>query len=328
MEESNPIKQIVHLYFGKHFSRYGQILFGRWFRAEAEEIEKTELLQELWTRSSAEATDVTRHDWYALQKQLQIKPVFSLYRPWIRYAAMLACVMLAGTTVFWVADRSKQVRSSVEMVELFVPYGESREVVLPDSSKVWLDAGSLLIYPKEFTMAGTRTLYLSGEASFMVRKNPTKPFIVKTTYLAVQALGTVFSVESYPNDSCTTATLEEGSVRVEIKGGIHEPSLLKPDQQLVYSHTSHTVTVQSVDASLYKMERSGYLIFEQVSFSRLIASLERKFNVTVYYNSRKYADAYYNVKFAPDETLEDVLNVLKQLVGIQYKIKDQVVFIN
>ena len=96
----------------------------------------------------------------------------------------------------------------------------------------------------------------------------------------------------------------------------------------VYSHAAHTVTVRPVDALLYKMERSGYLIYENVSFSHLMASLERKFNVTIHYNSQKYADEYYNVKFAPHETLEDVLAVLQQLIGIRFKIKGNVVFIN
>ena len=55
---------------------------------------------------------------------------------------------------------------------------------------------------------------------------------------------------------------------------------------------------------------------------------DRKFNVTIHYNSQKFAGEYYNVKFSPDEKLEDVLKILQQLVGIHYKIKGNVVFIN
>ena len=124
------------------------------------------------------------------------------------------------------------------------------------------------------------------------------------------------------------ATLEEGSVLVSVNEEGIEPTVLKPDQQLVYSHTSYTVKVHAVDASLYNMERDGYVIFENVPFNRLMASLERKFNVKVHYNSQKYAGEYYNVKFSPDETIEDVLNVLRQLVGIRYTIKGNVVIIN
>ena len=34
MENDNNIKRIIQLYFGKHFSRSGRVLFGRWLRAE------------------------------------------------------------------------------------------------------------------------------------------------------------------------------------------------------------------------------------------------------------------------------------------------------
>ena len=214
------------------------------------------------------------------------------------------------------------------MAELFVPYGKSRQVILPDSSRVWVNAGSLLVYPKDFTDAETRTVYLTGEASFAVQEDKEKPFIVKTTYLAVQALGTLFTVVSYPGDSCTSAILEKGSIKVDVRSDEHQSEILKPNEQLIYSHTAHTVTVQPVDASLYRLKRSGYLIYENVPFSLLMSSLERRFNVTIHYNSQKYAGESYNVKFAPHETLEDVLNVLHQLVGIHYKIKENVVFIN
>lgn len=331
MEENNKTKQVMRLYFGKHFSRYGRILFGRWLKAEDEGGEKLEALQDLWEESETEVTASTYNDWNALQKHLIAEPfrkrMTPLYRQVFKYAAIIVLVLMTAGTTYWATDRFKPVRH-VEMAQIFVPYGESKEVLLPDGSKVWVDAGSLLVYPKDFTDTDTRTVYLTGQASFSVRKNPEQPFIVKTTYLDVQALGTVFTVEAYPGDSCSMATLEEGSVLVSVRNEDIQPTVLKPDQQLVYSHSEHTVMVHSIDASLYNMERNGYLIFENTSFSRLMASLERKFNVTIHYNSQKFAGEYYNVKFSPDEKLEDVLNILQQLIGIHYKIKGKVVFIN
>lgn len=331
MEESNNIRRIIQLYFGKHFSRTGRTLFARWLRAESDNEEKTTLLQTLWEQSKAEVTAETHEDWASLEVQLEVKPIekhtIPAYRLWMKYAAVVAVILLTGIATFFITDRVRPVRH-VEMAELFVPYGESRQVVLPDGSQVWVNAGSLLIYPKDFTNTETRTIYLTGEASFTVKKNKEKPFIVKTTYLDVRALGTVFTVVSYPSDSCTSTILEEGSIKVDVRTGKHRPAILTPNERLAYSHTAHTVTIQPVDAQLYKMERSGYQIYENVSFNNLMTSLERKFNVTIHYNSQKYSNKYYNVKFAPHETLADVLNVLQQLIGIRYKIKDNVVFIN
>lgn len=331
MEGNDTIKRVIQLYFGKHFSRSGRLLFGRWLRAGGDTEEKTDVLQTCWESAPAEATSETREDWQALQKRLPVaatrRYAVPHYQSWIKYAAVILLMLLTGASVYYVTTYVKPVRH-VDMAELFVPHGERRQVILPDGSKVWVEAGSLLVYPQDFTDTDTRTIYLAGEATFSVRKNKEKPFIVKTTYLNVQALGTVFTVESYPGDSCATAILECGSVKVEIEGGTLPATVLKPNEQLIYTHALRTATVQAIDVALYKMERSGYLIYENISFSRLMASLERKFNVTIHYNSQKYARDYYNVKFAPDETLEDVMNVLHQLIGIKYKIKGNVVFIN
>lgn len=331
MEEHNNTKQLMQLYFGKHFSRYGRILFGRWLKADDAKREKEEMLQDLWEQSPSEITASTHSEWKTLQRRLSVIPVrqrsLPFYHQWLKYAAVIVLMIMTAGITYWTTSHFKSARD-VRMAQIFVPYGESKEVLLPDGSKVWVDAGSLLVYPADFTGIDTRTVYLTGEASFSVRKNPEQPFIVKTTYLDVQALGTVFTVEAYPSDSCSMATLEEGSVLVSVNDGNIEPALLKPDQQLVYSHSRHTLQIRQVDASLYNMERNGYLIFENTSFNRLIASLERKFNVTIHYNSQKFANEYYNVKFSPDETLENVLDILQQLVGIHYKIKGNTVFIN
>ena len=332
MEENNKTKQLMRLYFGKHFSRYGRIFFGLWLKADDERSQKLDALQDMWEEVDAEATASTHDDWMTLQKHLFVSPVgrersFLLSRQLFKYAAIIILMMTTAGATYWATDRFKPVRH-VEMAEIFVPYGESKQVILPDGSSVWVDAGSLLVYPKDFKNTDTRTVYLTGEASFSVHKNPEQPFIVKTTFVDMQALGTVFTVEAYPNDTCSTTTLEEGSVLVTVKKGNIQPTVLRPDQQLIYSHVAHTIRVKSVDISLYQKERSGYLIFENASFNHLMASLERKFNITIHYNSQKYASEYYNVKFSPDEKLEDVLTILQQLVGIRYKVKGNVVFIN
>ena len=93
------------------------------------------MLQAVWEHSPAEATVETREDWDALQRHLQVEPVrrntVSMYRGWIKYAAVIALMLLTGAATFFVTDRLKPTRH-VEMAELFVPYGESRQVILPD----------------------------------------------------------------------------------------------------------------------------------------------------------------------------------------------------
>ena len=82
-----------------------------------------------------------------------------------------------------------------------------------------------------------------------------------------------------------------------------------------------------VDIALYKMARKGYLIFENVSFEQMILTLEKKYGVTFQYNATRYGNDLYNVKFAPDETIENVMEILHQLIGIQYIINEKNVIV-
>ena len=106
MTNDNNIKRIIQLYFGKHFSRSGRVLFGRWLRAEGGASEKSDMLQAFWEHLPAEATAETREDWDALQRHLQVEPVrrntVPMYRGWIKYAAVIALMLLTGAATFFV----------------------------------------------------------------------------------------------------------------------------------------------------------------------------------------------------------------------------------
>lgn len=174
-----------------------------------------------------------------------------------------------------------------------------------------------------------KILFLSGEACFKVAKNPDKPFIVSTKYIDVQALGTVFSVNAYPGATETIATLEEGCIQVDTKPSTAPASVLKPNEQLIYSHLTHKIAINTVDAEQVSAWKDGYLIFKNASFEDLIAALERKYNVTINYNAEKYKGRTYYVKFNPDESIEDALLILKHLIeDFRYRITGKTISIN
>ena len=72
MTNDNNIKRIIQLYFGKHFSRSGRVLFGRWLRAEGGASEKSDMLQAFWEHLPAEATAVPCKDIYRLNRSVGI----------------------------------------------------------------------------------------------------------------------------------------------------------------------------------------------------------------------------------------------------------------
>lgn len=330
MEDSS--RKIIRLYFGKHFSNRAKILFGFWLRGKNSTRQKEEILRELWDQSNTQVEASTQEDWSNIQRHLHFvskkRERKNIDKQFYKYASIVALMIMSAIIASFLTHRTIIIHKTAEMAEFFVPYGESKELILPDSSEVWVNAGSVLIYPKNFEGVKTRSIYLNGKASFKVRKNRLKPFIVKTNCLNVRALGTVFTVNSYPSDLYTTATLERGSVQISVNGNYLQPSILKPNQQYVYSNKEHIATIQTVDAELCAMERQGFLIFEHASFDQLMSSLERRFNVVIQYNSQKYGAGYYNVKFGPKESIRDVMEVVQELIGIQYTIRGNVIIIN
>ena len=330
--ETKRTHNIIRSFFGKHFSKETQLRFRFWLRAEEDREEKEEMIEGIWQESPSLVSEQTWTDLAEMQERIaadgRMKPVrYRLLHRWSKYAAVVALVVTTAAVTHFVNQHPVEMVSP-KMTEVYVPYGECRQVQLPDGTSVWVNAGSLLVYPSEFT-AATRTIYLSGEARFDVVKNPDKPFIVSTNYLDVQALGTIFSIEAYPGAKTTSATLEEGSVRVDTRQGIPVSSILKPDEQLVYSHLSGQMAIHKVEAGGLSAWKDGYLVFENATFEELVSALERKYNVTINYNAAKYQGSSYFVKFNPDESIEEALLVLSRLIdGFHYTVTGQTISIN
>ena len=99
---------------------------------------------------------------------------------------------------------------------VIIPYGKSSQLTLSDGSKVWLNAGSQLLYPSVFDKK-QREVLLIGEAYFEVAHNKEVPFIVRTEHADIEVLGTCFDVLAYPDDQMFQTVLVKGSVSIETK---------------------------------------------------------------------------------------------------------------
>ena len=151
-------------------------------------------------------------------------------------AAAVVCVTLAFTSVSKKAYNrgfyAHIQEMPVNMTEYSTSNGEIRRVTLPDSSKVILNAGSVLICPERFG-AGGREVYLSGEAVFDVTGDTGRAFVVKTSNLNVKVHGTRFNVSAYSDSRLVSATLCRGSISAmnneggapvrHVVDGIHNP---------------------------------------------------------------------------------------------------------
>lgn len=322
MNNNNEIKNTTRTFFEKERTKKTQFLFAKWFRLNENQAEKDEAMKEIWEESPAVAIAQTWDDLEKIQTRINTVPKKkNILLRVASYAAVIA--LLIASTVY--ATYKFAFPAPLEYTQLSVSYGESKKLTLADGTIVAVNAGSTLIYPEKFT-TDTRTVFLTGEANFSVAKNPDKPFIVKTQNLDIEALGTKFYVQSYPNSPNAKATLVEGSIKVSIGSDDENSYILKPNNQLIYANNTGQASIINVDAEKLASWEDGYLIFQGSTFDEIAQTLERKYNTEIYYDGGISEQAYY-VKFNPDESLAEALDVLTILIeNSYYKIENSKVY--
>lgn len=244
---------------------------------------------------------------------------------WLRIAAIWAVpfLCLCGSIYFFTGQGNPY--KDIEFVHKFTANGERNLITLPDSSKVWLNGGSSLIYPSRFVSA-ERNVCLSGEAFFEVVKDK-RPFIVDVNQIKLKVLGTTFNVMSYPDNPRIIATLETGKIQVNIENQ-KKPFILSPNEQIEFDSESGEVSIQKVRAENKSAWRTGTLYFEETKFRQAIQQLERAYNVRIHVLNDKYNEQTIRAHFNSNEKAEDIMAVFKMLIpSLSYEINGNDIFI-
>lgn len=214
--------------------------------------------------------------------------------------------------------------------KIIIPYGKKSMIMLSDGTKVWLNAGSQLIYPSVFSEK-TRQVMLVGEAFFDVAKNTEKPFVVRTTDISIHVLGTRFDISAYPEDKLIQTVLAEGKINLTYSGkGIlnREYSVeMKPNQMVVVNKSTGESRSQTVDVSKFVSWKDGMLEFEKVDLIRALKQVERYYNVRIQLANPLIGSFKLSGKLDLKEEPEEVLNVIKLTVPIDWQKKSNGDFI-
>jgi transmembrane sensor len=198
---------------------------------------------------------------------------------------------------------------------LTTPKGGEYQVVLPDGTKVWLNAASSLSYPTAFT-GNERHVKLTGEAYFEVAKNKAKPFFVTINDVQVRVLGTHFNIEAYSDDSEIKATLLEGSVQVTKN---KSESLLKPGQQAVINNNSNNITVADANIDDVMAWKNGYFIFDHDNITGIMKKVSRWYDVDIEYNGN-YDDQKFGGTFYRSKNIAELLQHLEKVGKVHFTI--------
>ncbi|MGQ1783710.1 MULTISPECIES: FecR family protein [unclassified Saccharicrinis] len=205
-----------------------------------------------------------------------------------------------------------------------IPRGGEFFLELSDKTKVWLNSETILRYPVTFAN-DNRIVELTGEAYFEVTKDAKRPFNVLSSKHTVQVLGTQFNVSSYPDDDNIKTTLVEGSVNV--KAGDADVVTLKPGFQSVYNPVNDIIATEKVNVEEFVIWKKGLFYFKNQSLEDMMTTLERWYNVSVFFSDTVCKDVKFTGKIKRYESLENILSVIEETNEISFEVTQDEVFI-
>ena len=186
------------------------------------------------------------------------------------------------------------------------PRGGRYEVILPDGTRVWLNAASSLRFPTAF-VGKERVVELSGESYFEVAHRPDQPFKVRFADGAeIKVLGTHFNIQAY-KDETVKATLLEGAVEISkqtMKG------IMKPGQQAVIRKEGDVRIVSNVDTEEAIAWKNGYFQFNRADIATIMRQIERWYDVEVEFRG-KLSDKEFVGKVPRNTRVSEVLKILE-----------------
>jgi len=325
------VKNMIKSFFENDVSKELRLQFYHWFVGSTSFGKtKEDMMLELWENTPSE----TEEDIFERLKEVQLKmksddkvPVFHLYAIILRVAAIFILPIVGSIVTYILFDKHSNI-VEIDIVETYVPIGQTKQVLLSDDTEVTLKEGTLLLYPTVFNGA-KRDVILTGEAKFNVAKNPEKPFTVKTKYLGVTALGTIFNVSAFPDSKVVSTILEEGKVKVKTTENNNVNEILLPNEQIIYNDNTESYVKNVVNSRQLEQENRGGLTFQSETFKNIVKALEQKYNVVVNYEDGRFANKRLTVHFSEDESLDTSLKIITKMIpGTHYRIVERNVYIN
>lgn len=194
-------------------------------------------------------------------------------------------------------------------------YAESKMIILPDSTKVWLNHYASLSYPKVFSDK-SREITLNGEAYFEVTKDSARPFKVKGDHLIVQVLGTKFNFSSSPKKE-NIVSLIEGMVEVTSTTN-DDGIVITPGQRVIFNPENNRIRVDEANAALDAVWHNGLIPFHNSTITEIISDLESLYDVDIIVRQSVDLTATYSGAAQRYESIDSTLDALCNTLPIQY----------
>lgn len=240
---------------------------------------------------------------------------FYLHRiGWMAAAAVAGVLLVVGS--YWGTMNYAERVADNNLFALHTERAEKTRLLLADGTTVYLNAGSTLQYSANFNHRN-REVVLSGEAYFEVTRQPGDiPFTVRTDACEVTVKGTRFNVTAYPEEETVRTVLIQGAVEMATTDTI---VAIQPGELLTLNKENGRFTKETVQAEQYKAWTEGRFVYDRISLRELVNRLSRKYDVDIELDDRIQADVVFRISLRNEETIDDILNALTQLVPVHYE---------
>ena len=204
--------------------------------------------------------------------------------------------------------------------KIIVPKGKRYAVNLIDGTDVELNSNSSITFNNS-TILKQRKVALNGEAFFDVAHDKTRPFIVQSSDLKIEVLGTEFNVSNYKENGYTSTTLINGSINVSNPHG--ENQNIKPGNQAKLFHNQNKIIVQNVNVQNAVSWTMNRMIFENEKLENIVTKLDNWYNVKFILKDEKIKQFRFTGTLKKENELIHFLQMLKYTEGINYRIIDR-----
>lgn len=308
---TKEMKQLAIRYFEGQISREEEnVLFDF-----VQQSEENRVLFHSWEAEWSDQHEVdaeTEQAWQFLASRIigeDVKPVkvVNLWRNIVAVAAVALLIVGTALTTWYITSNAPESYYAVT-----APQGSRSRLVLPDGSRVWLNAGSTLRYSTQFSQKN-RKVELNGEGYFEVAKHHGAEFVVKTCGYDVVVKGTHFDVSAYKDDEYITTTLMEGSVMIN-RGEDH--LLMKPGE-MVKLDVNTGELIKSTFSDNTNAWMQNMADYEEITLNDFAKILSRQYAVDIHIQSAVLRQAKFSISLRNKETIDEVLDALNRVMDMK-----------
>jgi len=234
-----------------------------------------------------------------------------------KYAAILILGLIVGLGSIYFGFFRERLKLNNELLEISNLENGTKDFILSDGTKVILNAQTSLKFPKEFSRKN-RMVFLSGEAYFEVVHIEAKPFIVNTTDVVIEVLGTHFDVRAYPGFESIETILLQGKVkisRLNPKTRKTQSVILTPNHKATFLLDDERFIMDKINASQAVSWTKNTLVIDNETLESVLQKIELRYGVKTSLANDSLGKLRISMSI-DNEPLDQVLTIIEKTLPV------------